>query len=151
MITQQHILDLANAHLKTTDKFVVFLTIKPTNRILLFIDGDSGVTIDDCVKLSRHIESSLDREKEDFELQVSSAGADQPLLLPRQYHKHVGRTLKVKTRDGALFVGKLQSVGEDRFELLLPAIKKEKKPETTVDIEFENVQETKIELSFKQP
>jgi ribosome maturation factor RimP len=88
--------ELVDRHLSGTDRFLVDVLIKPGNRIYVFIDGDHGVTIDDCVKISRMLEAELDREREDFELNVSSSGADQPLRMPRQYPKNIGRSLHIK-------------------------------------------------------
>ncbi len=116
---------------------------------MVFIDGDAAVTIEDCVKLSRHIEGSLDRETEDFELQVSSSGADQPLKLQRQYPKHVGRNLAVSTVKDETLIGKLLSCDNNAITLLLPANKKKKIEETTVIIPFNEITESKIELAFK--
>jgi ribosome maturation factor RimP len=83
-MTETEITDLVNEHFAGSDKFLVEIFIKPINRIFIFIDGDHGVTISDCVALSRFIESKYDRETTDFELNVSSSGADQPIRLPRQ-------------------------------------------------------------------
>ena len=85
MIEKIKILEIVNNALDGSEKFLVNLKITPDNRIYVDIDGDNGITIDDCIELSRAIEGQLDREEEDFELTVSSAGADQPLKLTRQY------------------------------------------------------------------
>lgn len=148
MITEAQIIELAEQGLEGSDKFITVVKIRPGNRIMLFIDGDQAVTIDDCVKLSRHIESGLDRETEDFELQVSSAGADQPLKFPRQYPKHTGRTLAVKTTEG-IFKGKLESCDQLGLTLLIPADKKKKKEEEKITLTFDQIVEAKIELTFK--
>jgi len=86
--------------LKDSPLFLLDVIIRKGNRILVTIDGDQGVSIADCAKLSRYIESRLNREEEDFELQVSTAGADSPLKLKRQYPGHCGRTLEVSLIDG---------------------------------------------------
>jgi ribosome maturation factor RimP len=87
MVEKTNILELVEEHLKGTDKFPVEVQIKGNNIITVIIDGDTGVTIDDCIRLSKHIESKLDRDTEDFELRVSSFGADKPLKMKRQYKK----------------------------------------------------------------
>ena len=94
-MTTGEITRFINEHLAGTDMFLVEVFIKPVNRIYIFIDGDHGVKISDCVALSRHIESKYDRETVDYELNVSSSGADQPIKLPRQYIKNIGRSLCV--------------------------------------------------------
>lgn len=83
-----------------TDLFLIDLTVGADNKIMLTIDGDNGVTLQDCINMSRAVEHNLDREEEDFALEVASAGAASPLTLPRQYKKNIGRTLLVKTAEG---------------------------------------------------
>ena len=79
--------------------FLIDFTISPSNQINIVVDGDKGVSVEDCINVSRAIEHNLDREEEDFSLEVSSVGATTPLQLPRQYKKNVGRKLSVKTED----------------------------------------------------
>lgn len=79
--------------------FLISLTITDANHITVVIDGDEGVAVQDCIAISRAIEHNLDREEEDFSLEVFSAGASEPLQLTRQYKKHVGRDLEVKTAE----------------------------------------------------
>jgi ribosome maturation factor RimP len=143
------IANLANGSLEGTDKFVVEVLVKPGNRIYVFIDGDHGVTIEDCVRLSRFIESQLDRENEDFELNVSSSGADQPIRLPRQYPKNVGRSLHVKLADDQEVTGKLTAVDPSGIILDIPADKKKKIQEHSRTIAFELIREAKVIISFK--
>ena len=95
MIKRTYIQSLVLEHLQDTDKFLVQVMVKPANKILVFIDSDTNVTIADCVSLSRFIESKLDRETEDFELSVSSSGLDQPLLILRQYIKNLNKLVEV--------------------------------------------------------
>jgi ribosome maturation factor RimP len=123
--------------------------VKPGNRIYVFIDGDHGVTIDDCVELSRFIESKFDRENEDFELNVSSAGADQPIRLPRQYLKNIGRSLLVKLSDEKSVSGKLEAVNEKGIVLTTSGDKKKKLPAKTLNIPYESMVESKVIISFK--
>ena len=87
MITKEKILSLANQHLEGTNMYVTGIKIGSDNHINVFLDGDEGVTIKDCVGVSRAIEGNLDREKEDYALDVSSHGATTPLIMPRQYKK----------------------------------------------------------------
>lgn len=148
MITESQLSEIIEQSLAGSDKFLTAIKIRTGNKILVFIDGDEAVTIDDCVKLSRVIESGLDREKEDFELQVSSAGADQSLKFPRQYPKHVGRTLAVKTEEISR-KGKLEACDQKGIWLLLPADKKKKTAEEKIFIPFSEITEAKIELTFK--
>lgn len=82
--------------------FLIDLTINESNKILVTLDGDNGVTLQDCIDVSRAIEHNLDREEQDFSLEVASAGATTPLKDKRQYKKNIGRTLKVKTAEGEI-------------------------------------------------
>ena len=99
MITEQRILDIASPLIEEKGMFVAEIEIQPTNKIVLYLDGFNGVTIKDCVDVSRSIESTLDRDTEDFELLVSSAGIDMPLrhhsyasFLCVRIHTRVGHT-----------------------------------------------------------
>lgn len=86
--------------------FLIDLTITDAMKIIVTLDGDNGVQLQDCIDVSRAIENNLDREVNDFSLEVASAGLSSPLKLVRQYKKNIGRTLKVKT-------------GNDQIEALL--------------------------------
>ena len=77
--------------------FLIELSVNESGKISVTLDGDNGVTLQDCIDISRAIEHNLDREEQDFSLEVASAGATSPLKLVRQYKKNIGRTLKVKT------------------------------------------------------
>ncbi len=118
MLEKIKILELVNGALEGTDKFLVNLKITPDNRIFVDIDGDNGVNIDDCIAISRAVESQLDRDEEDFELNVGSAGADMPLKLPRQYRRHIGRELDVDTFDGEHLSAELTAVDDEGIPLL---------------------------------
>ena len=85
MIEKSKITRLTEEHLKNTDRYIVDLQIKSGNIIRLFIDGNDSVNIEECIALSRYLESNLYREIEDFELSVSSAGLDQPFKVYKQY------------------------------------------------------------------
>ena len=92
--------------------------ISADNAIEVLVDGDEGVSIDEIVRISRHVEHNLDREEADFSLNVSSAGVGNPLLLPRQFRKNIGRTLKVTKTDGSKeFEGELILADEESIVL----------------------------------
>jgi ribosome maturation factor RimP len=80
--------------------FLVEWKISADNHIEILVDGDEGLSIDEIVRISRHVEHNLDREEADFSLNVSSAGVGSPLVMPRQYRKNIGRTLKITRNDG---------------------------------------------------
>ncbi|MEJ5302954.1 MAG: ribosome assembly cofactor RimP [Bacteroidales bacterium] len=154
MIDNFKLLEIIDTYLEGTPFFLVELKVKTGNRIMVFIDGDQGVSIDDCVNLSRHIESKLDRNIEDYSLEVSSAGADSPLKFKRQYPKHIGRTLHVKHKDNNEFRGELVAVNDK--EIVLKILEKQKTPQgkpkrvlVEKAIPYEEILEARIELSFK--
>lgn len=93
------------------DLFLIEVTVGGDNSIKIVLDGDNAVTLNDCMEISRAVEHNLDREEQDFSLEVTSAGATAPLRLPRQYQKHIGRILEVKT-NGTTIEGKLTEVNE---------------------------------------
>lgn len=148
-MNESKIVSLVQQHLEGSDKFLVDVLIRPGNRIFIFIDGDHGVMISDCVELSRFVESQLDRESEDFELNVSSAGADQPIKLPRQYRKNIGRSLQVKLSEENSVSGKLEAVTDEGIVLTTAGDKKKKLPPETLNIPYESMVESKVIISFK--
>ena len=150
MIDKVEILDLIREVLDGTDKFLVDLHVSKDNRINVSIDGDNGINIDDCIELSRHIEGNLDREKEDFELNVASAGLDSPLKLLRQYKKNVGRSLKVETMDGEVKEGVLMEATDEKIILKLELTKKQKKEGVSdaFECQYEQIKIAKIVIKF---
>ncbi len=97
--------------------FLIDLSISEKNQIRVILDGDNGVTVDNCISISRAIEHNLDREEEDFSLEVMSAGVSEPLKTPRQYYKNIGRGLKVKTTDDKVVEGTLTEVTDEAVTL----------------------------------
>jgi ribosome maturation factor RimP len=93
------------------------IKVSSANRITVLADRNEGITIDDCASIHRHIESSLDREKEDFELLVSSPGLDTPFIVIEQYYKNEGRIVEVIDNDGTKSSGKLKNVTTGGFEI----------------------------------
>jgi ribosome maturation factor RimP len=150
MIGKQQITNLAEESIKGTDRFLVSVAVNSGNKISVIIDSDSSVNIDDCIQLSRAIESNFDRDIEDFELNVSSAGIDQPLKLARQYKKNINKEISVLKEDGKKLKGILKEIHEDHLNLLIPANKKKKTKEQLIEILFSNIKETKGIISFKK-
>ncbi len=114
-----------------------------------------SVSIDDCVKLSRKIENSLDRDREDFDLEVSSAGLDQAFLVHQQYEKNTGRNVEVTCTSGEKLTGKLISTDDKAIEIeytMKIKVEGKKKKQLITEkttIPFENIKTTKVEISFK--
>ena len=153
MIKKKYITKLANDCLFDSDRFVVGIVISTDNVIKVFIDGDSGVTIKNCVEVSRYIESSLDREEEDFELSVSSAGVDHPFVLLRQYINNIDNSVSIIKNDGEKIRGILKSADNDMVNILEEVKRKNKKNKSTaygevILIPMSDIKETKRVITF---
>lgn len=133
--------------------FLIDLKVHPDNRIEVIIDGDNGITVEDCIAVSRAVEHNLDRDEEDFALQVMSAGVSEGLTHIRQYKKNIGRTLKVKTAEDKI-QGELISATDDGITLEWKT--REPKPvgkgKVTVtkeaSIDYKDIQEAKVMITF---
>ncbi|WP_371863330.1 ribosome assembly cofactor RimP [Patiriisocius marinistellae] len=134
--------------------FLIDLEIISDNRIVVTLDGDEGVRVEDCIAVSRAIEHNLDREEEDFSLEVMSAGVSEPLTMPRQYKKNLDRTLKIKTVKGETIEGQLTNVSEEKITLEWKA--REPKPvgkgKVTVkkkaELPYNEIVEAKVMVTF---
>ena len=117
MITKEYILNLLNQHLGSGSIFVTGIKVSSDNAIHVFLDGDAGVTIADCVAVSRFLEKNLSPEKNEFSLDVSSHGATTPLVMPRQYNKHIGRDFEIKLLDDTKLIGTLTEFNTNQLIL----------------------------------
>ncbi len=115
MITIGMIEGLLKPVLEQDNCFLVGVNVSAGNRIVVHIDGPSDISIDYCIRLSRLIEQSLDRETEDFELEVSSPGIGQPFKVKEQYIKAVGRPVEVLTNESKTVKGILKDVDKQTF------------------------------------
>ncbi|MEA4966555.1 MAG: ribosome assembly cofactor RimP [Bacteroidaceae bacterium] len=148
MIDKEKVQSVVNQELEGADLFLVDLKIGKDNKISVFIDGDNGVTIQNCIDLSRKIESNFDREVEDFELSVFSSGVGEPLKLNRQYKKNIGRNIEVITNEeGEKIVGELLMVDEEKIVVKVQP-KKKKDPIVEKEILIDNIKESKIIILF---
>ena len=148
MIKENTILDLARECCGEEKIFPVSVNIRQGNRILVLLDGDAGVTIDDCVRVSRFIEGRLDREKEDFELEVSSFGVGNPLVLPRQYVNNINRGAKVTLNDQTIITGTIVAADDKGFTLAVKIPPKKKEIQNR-EIAYADCLKTQIIVSFK--
>ena len=133
--------------------FLVEIRMLPNNKLNIHVDGDEGISIQDCAAISRHVGFHLEEEnviEQAYNLEVSSPGVGEPLKLKRQYYKNVGRNLSVKLSDGTLKEGKLLSLTDDAITIEEQVKEKGKKArlEETV-IGFDQIVETKVLISFK--
>lgn len=141
--------------LQGTDYFVVDVTVQPGNTIVVEIDNREGVDIDRCVELSRFIESKLDRDTEDFELEVGSAGLTSPFKVLGQYRKNIGNEVEVLTKGGVKLSGVLKDVGEERFTVTITKKVKPENAKRKIEVEedltfaYDEVKYTKYLIRFK--
>ena len=133
--------------------FIVDITVKTGNSIEVLVDSDNGISIDDCIHISRHIEQNLDRDVEDFSLEVSSPGLSEPFKILRQYQKNVGKKVEMIARTGEKEEGILKSVNETGIELDVTAKEKingAKIPVTkSKAYSYEQIKTVKLVISFK--
>ena len=154
MIEKKLLTALTEDFLKDSPNYLIDVMVGADNAITVEIDNDEGVDIDDCVALSRYLESHLDRDTEDFELTVTSAGLTSPLKTQRQYRKYEGQEMEVLSKQGQKMTGLLKSSNEEGFILTVSRkIKPEgakRKTEVTEDIHFayEEVKYTKYLIRF---
>ena len=149
MINKEQITTLCEEALEGTDRFLVEVKVKPQNVIEVYVDSDTAVNIEQCVELSRHIESKLDRDAEDFELNVYSWGLTGALKMDRQLRKYIGKDVEAKTKELGKLQGKLIGFDAEKVEIA-PAPKKtsKKKPaEETANLFFER-KKTEIKPSI---
>ena len=155
MIAKESVCQIVNEWLEGKEYFLVEVTISPDNKIAVEIDHKEGVWIEDCVELSRYIESRLDRDKEDFELEVGSAGIGQPFKVLQQYVNHVGSDVEVLTQDGRKLTGVLKEANEQHFVITVKKKVKEegaKRPKMVdedLTFAYDEIKYTKYLISFK--
>ena len=155
MIDRNVVSGIVNEWLEDKEYFLVDVCVSPDDKIVVEIDHAEGVWIDDCVELSRFIESKLDREEEDYELEVGSAGIGQPFKVLKQYLIHIGKEVEVLTRDGKKLEGVLKDANEENITLtVLKKVKPEgaKRPklvEEDITYTYNDIKYTKYLISFK--
>lgn len=154
MTFREKVLNLLEEALSShSSLFLIDLKITDAFKIIVAIDGDNGVTLQDCIDISRAVENNLDREEQDFSLEVASAGVSEPLSNIRQYKKNVGRTLKVKTITETI-EGKLTAVDDEKITLEWEAREPKKigKGKETVqkkqEIAFADIKESIVIIIF---
>ncbi len=155
MIEKNKIQELVEQWLEGKDYFLVDIAISSDNKIVVEIDHADGVWIEDCVALSRYIEDHLNRDEEDFELEVGSAGLGQPFKVEQQYQNHIGKEVEVMQADGKKVKGLLKAVDGRQFTVSVKEkvkVEGKKRPELQdVDHQYDmdEVKYTKYLISFK--
>ena len=155
MIDKRIVSGIVNEWLEDKEYFLVDVAVSSDDKIVVEIDHAEGVWIDDCVELSRFIESKLDREEEDYELEVGSAGIGQPFKVLQQYLIHIGQEVEVLTKQGQKMEGVMKDANKENFTV---TIQKKVKPEGAkrpklvdedVTFTYEEIKYTKYLISFK--
>ncbi|MDG1262077.1 MAG: ribosome assembly cofactor RimP [Flavobacteriales bacterium] len=155
MITKSQVEHLIEAEFGDSPIFAVSVEVSSQNDIRVLVDNDNGIAITDCVKVSRLIEGSFDREVEDFSLQVSSPGLDQPLKVLRQYKKNIGRSMKLSLLEGGSIEGVMNEVGDEAIQLTtrekrrIEGRKSKEWVEEVHEIKIEDIKVAKVVISFK--
>ncbi|WP_315577729.1 ribosome assembly cofactor RimP [Hoylesella oralis] len=155
MIDKNAVEKLVDEWLQNKDYFLVGVEISPDDKIVVEIDHADGVWIEDCVELSKYIESHLSRDEEDYELEVGSAGLGQPFKVPQQYINFIGKEVEVLDADGVKVKGLLKSVDGNEFVVTVrEKVKVEgKKRPVLQDVDhayrMDEVKYTKYLISFK--
>lgn len=155
MIDKDIVNQVVESFIEQTDIFVVDLIITNNNHISIEIDSFEGVSLDDCVNLSRYIESKINREQEDYELEVSSAGLTSPFKIHKQYIKNTGKEVEVITTTGDKHTGILKAVSVESIELIVDKMIKPEGAKRKITIQEEitillqNIKTTKLIIRFK--
>ncbi|QXU41043.1 ribosome assembly cofactor RimP [Pedobacter sp. D749] len=133
--------------------FLVEVKMLPNNKLIIHVDGDEGISIQDCVAISRHVGFHLEEEnaiEQAYNLEVSSPGVGEPLKLIRQYNKNIGRTVSIKLKEGLKKEGKLLAVTENNLQIEESVKEKGKKAVAIqTDVPFNDIIETSVLISFK--
>ena len=155
MIEKKVVSQLIEEKLASSSNYLVDVVIKPGNLIVVEIDNDEAVSIDDCAESSRYLEEHLDRDVEDYELEVGSAGITSPFKVLRQYVKNIGNEVEMLLKNGSKLTGVLKSADENG---VVVSVEKKVKPEgakrkvTVVEDEsytFDEIKYTKYLIRFK--
>jgi len=151
MISKQEIIKVAESKIKELDGFLVDVKVNAANVITVFFDRMEGVRVEHCLEISKYVEEHFDREIEDYELTVCSAGLDNAFMVDEQYQKYIGKEVGVLLANGKRKTGLILSYDET---LIMEVVKKKKgsrKEYITeqVNIPKEEIKETKLKINFK--
>ena len=154
MIEKNVIKKIVEEQLKGTDCFLVDISVSADNFITIEIDNDSGVNIDECVALSRYVEENLDRENDDFELEVGSSGITSPFKIVRQYQKNIGKEVEMLLKSGIKLTGVLKAADDNgavitvEKKIKADGSKRKESVETDCAYSYEEIKYTKYLIRF---
>ncbi|MEN8201809.1 MAG: ribosome assembly cofactor RimP [Bacteroidota bacterium] len=140
MINNETITDLVEQHIQGTDIFLVDVQVKAGNAIRIQVDRPDGISIDECVQISRYLNGQMDRDVEDYSLEVSSPGLGSPFKVKQQFEKNMGRPIDILFTDGTRTSGTLDAVSDEG--VILQGKGRE------LEIKFEEIKTAKAILSF---
>ena len=149
MITEEYIKGLVNKIINEQGFFTVSIRIKPVNRIFVEVDSFEGIRIDECAEISREIERNLNRDQEDFELNVSSPGLNNAFKVKEQYVKNLGKELNIQTTNGENLTGILKEINSDNIIIDQGTNKRGNNFQSNnFKIEFSKIKSAKIVLKY---
>lgn len=145
MIKEKAFKSEVNNWLDEQNMFLVNLHFSASNKITIEIDSEKGAQVGDCTRLNKHLRRTYEEALDAYALEVATPGLDQPIRMPQQYHKHLGRDLEVQNREGEKVKGTLKQVEDTGIELEVSSGKKDK---TMMSIPFEQVEEARVVLKW---
>jgi ribosome maturation factor RimP len=150
MIDKVKIENLVKEFIGGTGLFLVAVKVSSAGKITILADTMKGITIDECVSISRLIEKSFNREEEDYELQVSSPGLEMPFMVKEQYYKNEGKKVEIIDNEGMKFSGLLKNVTDGGFEIETEVkVKGKTKEIKDISFNYDQVKSTREVVSFK--
>ncbi len=156
MIKKENIILILEKYPGGDDFFLVDVHVSRSNKIFVFVDRREGISIDECAKLSKFIEHHLDKEKEDFELMVSSPGLESPFMVMEQYKKNIGGKIKIQLMSGETHQGELVYVEKEEITLREQGKTKKKQkrgniPVKTIQYPMGEIKTAKLSIEPKNP
>ena len=150
MIDKVKIEKLVKEFINGTDLFLVAVKVSGAGKITVLADKNAGITIDECVSISRFIEKNLNRDEDDYELMVSSPGLEMPFMVIEQYYKNAGKKVEVTNNDGIKVTGLLRNVTKGGFEIETEVkVKGKAKEKKEISFNYDQVKSTREIISFK--
>lgn len=155
MIVKDTVYKLVEEALADSESYIVDVIVRPGNQIIVELDNDEGMDLDECIRVNRFIEEHLDREVEDYELEVGSAGVTSPFKILRQYQKNIGNEVEVLSKDGRKFIAMLKDANEDTFtvtitkKVKLEGDKRKRDVEEDIVLPYDAVKYCKYQIRFK--
>ncbi len=155
MITKEQIEQIALPKIDEEGLFLVEITVSSSNHIVVLIDSEKGVSIDQCIVLSKHVEQNLNRDIEDFELDVASSGLGQPLKVLKQYIKNIGKDVDLVLLNGQKITGKLLEANKEGItvevekSVLVEGKKRKQLVTETLSLKYNEIKTTKVVVSFR--